>query len=97
MHNRGPSGEFQPFGVTKANDTVDDQQMTAPAATEKDTVGSGQSQTKSGEMMDRQWIPISPLVGHRHGLFYAAAEVLAYDLQAYIFASGFQWSTCGMS
>lgn len=53
MHSRGLSDKFQPCGVSRVMDTVDDDQpLTASAAIEKDTAQSGLSKTE----VERRWI-----------------------------------------
>ncbi|PYH60785.1 uncharacterized protein BO96DRAFT_430696 [Aspergillus niger CBS 101883] len=57
MHSRGLSDKFQPCGVSRVMDTVDDDQpLTASAAIEKDTAQSGLSKTE----VERRWIDVCP-------------------------------------
>lgn len=84
MHSRGLSDMFQPCGVARVMDTVDDDRpLTASAVTEKKYRPVWSVNDKSGETVDRRCIQNSPLVGCIHGLFYASAEALAYDRRAY--------------
>ncbi|RAK94274.1 hypothetical protein BO79DRAFT_223343 [Aspergillus costaricaensis CBS 115574] len=56
MHSRGLSDMFQPCGVARVMDTVDDDQpLTASAVTEKNTAQFGLSKTK----VERRWIDAS--------------------------------------
>ncbi|OJI88267.1 hypothetical protein ASPTUDRAFT_61645 [Aspergillus tubingensis CBS 134.48] len=57
MHSRGLSDMFQPCGVARVMDTVDDDQpLTASAVTEKNTAQFGLSKTK----VERRWIDVCP-------------------------------------